>query len=102
MGNVCPGEAVVQRQRQDTVAPFRGEKIGDKLHHWAFARGGEEAHYLAVEESHDRLDLAGERSLHQLEKIVGALAVVDMRIGLVEDDEVGGLDEPLIDVGMQV
>ena len=37
-----------------------------------------------------------------VEEIVGALGVVDMRIGLVEDDDVGGVDQRLVDVGVEV
>lgn len=40
--------------------------------------------------------------MHQHEKIVGALAIVDVRIGLVEDDEVGDVEQALVDMGMQI
>ena len=63
---------------------------------------GKQSHRTTVEQGHDRFDLAIESALHQSEQVLRAFDVIDVGVGLVDDDDVTGVEDRSIDMGMEI
>lgn len=101
IGNVGPGKAVHDRDREDALLAFKRATFVDEAAHW-LARGVEDADGAAVEDTHHGPRPSLDRAGDEVEEILGAFGDVDMGILLEEHDGGGAVDLARADIGVEI